>query len=38
MINIRVGSLPSLKEADEILREAEQLNPGPWVDHSLFVA
>lgn len=38
MKKIRMGSLPSLKEADEILREAEQLNPGPWVKHSLFVA
>jgi HD superfamily phosphodiesterase len=38
MNNIMMVSLPSLKEAYEILTEAQQLNPGPWVEHSLFVA
>lgn len=28
----------STKEAKEMLREAELLNPGPWVDHSVVVA
>lgn len=30
--------IPSRKEAEELLREAEALNPGPWADHSRFVA
>lgn len=29
--------VPSLEEAKLILKEAEQLNPGPWVEHSLYV-
>ena len=29
--------VPSLKEAELILKEAEKLKPGPWVDHSLYV-
>lgn len=29
--------VPSLEEAKLILKEAEELNPGPWVAHSLFV-
>ena len=30
--------LPTRKEAEAILTEASQLNPGPWVQHSINVA
>lgn len=30
--------VPTLEEAMTILREAENLNPGGWVDHSMNVA
>ncbi len=30
--------VPTLDEAERILKEAEQLNPGAWVDHSRNVA
>lgn len=30
--------LPSIQEAEALLHEAEQRNPGPWVDHSLTAA
>lgn len=30
--------LPTRKKAEEILREAEQCNPGPWGNHSRVVA
>lgn len=29
--------IPNLEEAKIILNEAENLNPGPWVQHSLYV-
>jgi hypothetical protein len=29
--------VPSLPEANRLLRDAEALNPGPWVQHSLLV-
>ncbi|WP_392486683.1 hypothetical protein ACER0A_003255 [Haloimpatiens sp. FM7315] len=29
--------MPSLEEAKLILKKAEELNPGPWVQHSLYV-
>ena len=29
---------PTRHEAEELLKEAEQLNPGPWGDHSRTVA
>lgn len=32
------GCVPSLEEAKIILAEAEKLNPGPWVKHSMYVA
>lgn len=32
------SGVPTLEEAMIILKEAEKLNPGGWVDHSLFVA
>lgn len=38
MKNIRMEGLPTLEEANEMLKEAEQLNPGPWIQHSLCVA
>jgi hypothetical protein len=30
--------IPARQEAEELLREAQQLNPGPWVAHSQHVA
>ena len=30
--------IPSLEQAEIWVREAENLNPGPWVEHSLFAA
>ena len=34
----RVPGLPSIEQADEFIREAGRLNPGPWVSHSRNVA
>jgi hypothetical protein len=34
---MKMKGIPNLKEAKEILKEAERLNPGPWVQHSIFV-
>lgn len=34
----QIGGLPPLNEAVAMLKEAEKLNPGPWVQHSLYVA
>ncbi len=31
-------SIPSLSEAEELLQEAQSLNPGPWGAHSRYVA
>lgn len=31
-------NIPSREEAKRLLSEAETLNPGPWVDHSIFTA
>jgi len=30
--------IPSLEQAEAYVREAEQMNPGPWVAHSRYVA
>ena len=30
-------SLPTRQETEQMLREAEQRNPGPWVQHSFNV-
>lgn len=30
--------LPTKEQAEEILRESESMNPGPWGDHSRTVA
>jgi putative nucleotidyltransferase with HDIG domain len=30
--------VPSLQMAEELMAEAGQLNPGPWISHSVFVA
>jgi len=30
-------SIPSLEQAEIYIQEAQALNPGPWVQHSLFV-
>nr|WP_199869806.1 HD domain-containing protein [Clostridium senegalense] len=32
-----VGGVPTLEEAKIILEEGSKLNPGPWVEHSLYV-
>jgi HD superfamily phosphohydrolase YqeK len=37
-INLQSMKIPSLREAEKLLTEAEQLNPGPWVAHSRSVA
>ena len=31
-------NVPSIEEAKRLLSEAATLNPGPWVDHSIFTA
>lgn len=31
-------TVPTLQEAEELLAAASQRNPGPWVDHSRYVA
>ncbi len=35
---IELTRLPSLKEAIQLMKEAEKSNPGPWVQHSIFTA
>jgi hypothetical protein len=30
-------NIPSLEQAEEFIKEAQCLHPGPWVQHSLFV-
>jgi len=30
--------IPNLEESQDLLSEAEKLNPGPWVQHSIYVA
>ena len=30
--------IPNLEESQNLLSEAEKLNPGPWVQHSIYVA
>ena len=30
--------IPTRHKAHELLSEAQKLNPGPWVQHSIFVA
>ena len=37
MINIDIKSIPTLNDAKLLLEEAASLNPGAWVEHSLFV-
>ena len=37
-MNIYKEGLPTLGEAHMILEEATQLNPGPWVQHSIYTA
>lgn len=31
-------TVPTLTQAQQMLQDAADLNPGPWVDHSLYVA
>jgi hypothetical protein len=33
-----VLKIPTLSETESLLSEAEKLNPGPWVQHSIYVA
>lgn len=35
--NDRTG-IPTIKEAEAFLREAGELNPGPWVQHSMYAS
>lgn len=37
MNNKILEGIPNVDEAKEMLREAELLNPGPWIEHSLYV-
>ncbi len=32
------SKLPSLEQATQLMQEAEARNPGPWIQHSVFVA
>lgn len=32
----KLGEVPSLDTARKILEEAEKMNPGPWIKHSLY--
>lgn len=36
MKNTIHNRVPTVREAELMLKEAERLNPGPWVDHSLY--
>ena len=36
MINNCIKGVPTLEEAEALLEEAGKLNPGPWIDHSIF--
>jgi hypothetical protein len=38
MSDIELNKIPTLEKAEEMLKEAGQLNPGLWVEHSLHVA
>lgn len=33
-----IYNLPTIEEAEKMLNEAYELNPGPWADHSRYVA
>lgn len=37
MKNYLKKGIPTLEEAKRLLEEASKLNPGPWVEHSLYV-
>ncbi|HBM81042.1 MAG: HD domain-containing protein [Clostridiales bacterium] len=36
MIDNGIKNVPTLNDAKKLLNEAEKLNPGPWVGHSLY--
>lgn len=36
MMNNCIKGVPTLEEAEILLEEAGKLNPGPWIDHSIF--
>ncbi len=38
MKNSLIQGIPTLEDAESILKEAEKFNPGPWVEHSKCVA
>lgn len=38
MIKENKSGIPSIKEAKDLLKEAEEMNPGKWVQHSVHAA
>lgn len=36
MKNYKIEGIPTLEEAKILLKEAGQLNPGSWVEHSIY--
>jgi len=38
MKKVNIMNVPSIEETKGLLSEAETLNPGPWVNHSIFTA
>lgn len=37
-MNKLIYKVPNRREAEDILQQASKLNPGPWVNHSMYVA
>ena len=37
-MNKLIYKIPNRREAEDILQQASKLNPGPWVNHSMYVA
>lgn len=35
-MNNHIEGLPSVEETSSLLKEAEKLNQGPWVGHSIY--
>lgn len=36
-MNKLIYKIPNRREAEDILKQASKLNPGPWVNHSMYV-
>lgn len=36
MMNDKHTGIPTIQEAEALLKEADRLNPGPWVQHSIY--